>query len=218
MTIAVDLGMGPDVTSLAVIEGKTWEYIETKTIETSDSTHWQPYFRTPDGQVVDHCPPPDFHLRHLERLPVGASYPRIAERVKQIASGLKHVTLVLDATGVGKAAVDLFRDCGVCVYVVTITAGGEVVEERYSYKVPKRDVVSTAQVHLQTGRLKIARDLPNGQLLLRELQSFRMNVDLKRANEPMAWREGVNDDLVLARLRHTGALIPCESAIWVRLR
>jgi hypothetical protein len=35
-------------------------------------------------------------------------------------------------------------------------------------------------------------------LLLRELQSFRMNPDLKRSSETLAWREGVNDDLVLA--------------------
>ena len=82
--------------------------------------------------------------------------------------------------------------------VVTITAGDEVTEQWPCFRVPKRDVISTAQVLLQTDRLKIARDLPNAQLLLRELQSFRMNVDLKRTSDSLAWREGANDDLVLA--------------------
>ncbi len=63
---------------------------------------------------------------------------------------------------------------------------------------PKRDVISTAQVMLQTGRLKIARELRHGALLLRELQSFRMRVDLRKGDQGLSWREGRNDDLVLA--------------------
>ena len=54
------------------------------------------------------------------------------------------------------------------------------------------------EIRVRLDRLKIARDLPNAQLLLRELQGFRMNVDLKRTKDSLAWREGANDDLVLA--------------------
>ena len=81
---------------------------------------------------------------------------------------------------------------------MTITACDDVVEDGSCFRVPKRDVISTAQVLLQTDRLKIARDLPNAQILLRELQGFRMNVDLKKTSDSLAWREGANDDLVLA--------------------
>ncbi|KAA0250322.1 MAG: hypothetical protein EDX89_22875 [Acidobacteria bacterium] len=198
MTIAVDLGMGPEVTAIVVIEGKSWPYVGTRRIESSRSTTWQPVFRAPDGTEVDHCPPPVFHLRHVERLPVGTPYPRIAERVREIGNGLERATLALDATGVGKAAVELFRGTAMSTWVVTITAGEGVIREGFSYRVPKRDVISTAQVHLQSGRLKIARDLPEAQLLLRELQGFRMTVDLRKTNEALAWRERANDDLVLA--------------------
>ncbi len=196
--LSVDLGMGPDPTSLVVLEGRTWEYIETRQIEESQSTTFQPVFRTPEGTESYECPPPVFHLRHVERVSPGASYAELVERVRSIHNGLWEPMLVIDATGVGKAAVELFRRAGMSPWVVTITAGGDATEERMNARVPKRDVISTAQVLLQTERLKIARDLPNAQLLLRELQSFRMNVDLKKASDSLAWREGANDDLVLA--------------------
>lgn len=196
--VSVDLGMGPDPTSIVVLEGKTWEYIETRRIEESRVIAWRPVFRRPDGGESYHCPPPVFLLRHLERIPAGSSYAKLVERVKSIQKGLRAPTLAIDATGVGQAAVELFRREEMDPWVVTITAGDEATEAGMNIRVPKRDVISTAQVLLQTDRLKIARDLPHAQLLLRELQGFRMNVDLKRTNESLAWREGANDDLVLA--------------------
>ncbi|MDL1948992.1 hypothetical protein FBQ97_04165 [Acidobacteria bacterium ACD] len=198
MTIAVDLGMGPEVTAIVVLEARSWEYVETRRIETVRSTTFQPLFRDPEGKLVDHRPPPLFHLRHLERMAVGCPYATVVERVSEIARGLGSVNLALDATGVGKAAVDLFKAGGFSPFVVTVTAGDGVVTEGLSYKVPKRDVISTAQVHLQSGRLRIARELPGADLLLRELQGFRMTVDLRKPAEALAWRERANDDLVLA--------------------
>jgi hypothetical protein len=130
-------------------------------------------------------------------MPPGSSYAVIVRRVKAILTGLREPTLVLDVTGVGKAAVELFREAELAPYVVTITAADEVTDDFQNFRVPKRDVISTAQVLLQTDRFKIAKDLPNAQLLLRELQCFRMNVDLKKT-DALAWREGANDDLVLA--------------------
>lgn len=196
--VSVDLGMGPDPTSLVVLEGRTWEYLGTRQIEESRVTTWQPVFRRPDGRESFHCPPPVVLLRHLERIPPGSSYARLVERVRSIQKGLREPMLAIDATGVGDAAVELFRREELDPWVVTITAGDEATEAGRNARVPKRDVISTAQVMLQTDRLKIARGLPNAQLLLRELQGFRMQVDLKRTTESLAWREGANDDLVLA--------------------
>ncbi|MBP7676161.1 MAG: hypothetical protein KBB14_07555 [Thermoanaerobaculia bacterium] len=196
--VSVDLGMGPDPTSIVVIEGKTWEYLGTREIHEPGWVTFQPFFRAPDGSESKSCPPLAFHLRHVERLPPGSSYAGILARVKEIVRSVRDPDLVIDATGVGKAAVELFKEAGLGPTVVTITAGDEVSEQWPCFRVPKRDVISTAQVLLQTDRLKIARDLPNAQLLLRELQGFRMNVDLKKATDSLAWREGANDDLVLA--------------------
>lgn len=196
--VSVDLGMGPDPTSLVVLEGRTWERVRLERIETRYSISFASVYRRPDGSESVGCPPPVFYLRHLERMAPGSSYAGVVSRVKGIHDGLREPVLAVDATGAGKSVVELFREAGMSPWTVTISAGDEIVESGMSARVPKRDLIATAQVMLQSGRLKIARDLSNASLLLRELQSFRMNVDLKRPSDSLAWREGVNDDLVLA--------------------
>ena len=73
-----------------------------------------------------------YHLRHLERFPLGMSYPDVVERVaKLVRSGplRGQCELVVDATGVGGAVVDLLRaarlECR--VVPVTITGGDAAV-------------------------------------------------------------------------------------------
>jgi hypothetical protein len=63
--------------------------------------------------------------------------------------------VILDATGVGKAAVELFRPSRTSTcHVFTLMAGDQMVQDGSSYRIPKRDVISTTQVLLQTGRLE----------------------------------------------------------------
>ncbi len=201
--IAIDLGLGAEPTSLVVIEAKTWEIDH---VSSEERNGWVdtcvPYFRMPDGRLTkEHPPAPVYHLRHIERMPAGTSYPEIVEKTKAIHAGLTQTRkpiLAIDTTGAGKAATDLFTKDGLSPFFVTITAGDEVIEAYPSYKVPKKDLVATAMVALQTERLKIAKDLRHGPLLMRELQTFRMNLDLKKTDESLSWRERVNDDLVLA--------------------
>jgi hypothetical protein len=54
------------------------------------------------------------------------------------------------------------------------------------------------QVLLQTGRLKIAQCLPHAALFARELVNFRFKVTSKGPEYALDWREGPDDDLVLA--------------------
>jgi hypothetical protein len=64
--------------------------------------------------------------------------------------------------------------------------------------VPKKELVASLQVLLQTRRLKVAKTLPEAATLVRELETFRVKVT-EAANETFgAWREGQHDDLVLA--------------------
>lgn len=88
---------------------------------------------------------------------------------------------------------------GVVLKPIQITGGDAVTYENGVTRVPKRDLVSAAQVALQTGRLKIAADLPEAQTLVRELESFKVKIDLDTAHDSYgAWRVGAHDDLVLA--------------------
>lgn len=55
--VSVDLGMGPDPTSLVVLEGRTWERVRLERIETRYSISFASVYRRPDGSESVGCPP-----------------------------------------------------------------------------------------------------------------------------------------------------------------
>lgn len=146
---------------------------------------------------------------HLERYPLGTSYPNIvsqvAGRLSKLPEGTQRPLMAVDATGVGRAVVDLFIDAKLPVdlYPVTITAGNQARKDKWNetsfiaYWVPKIDLVSIIQAGLGTGLLKVVPGLPLAELLRSELVNFRMKVS-KHANEIFNAREGAHDDLVLS--------------------
>ena len=196
--IGVELGQVSDVTALAVVESLTLPFLRTEEIYAENWVDVHPVYQAPDGGEIRGHPPVNFALRHLERIPAGVSYPEIVSRVESLHGQLRRPTVVLDGTGVGKAAVELFRRSNFDLSVFTLMAGDQMVQEGRSYRIPKRDVISTTQVLLQTGRLKIARSLPHASLLARELVNFRFKVGVKASEDALDWRDGPDDDLVLA--------------------
>jgi hypothetical protein len=82
---------------------------------------------------------------------------------------------------------------------VLISAGDTDTRDAHWWRIPKRDLVSAVQATLQAGRLKIARELPEAPTLIRELEQFKTKVMAASSTDALiAWREGANDDLVLA--------------------
>ncbi len=144
-----------------------------------------------------------FDARHIQRFPLGQSYPSM---VQDIAAMLQKsplaegdTTLAVDETGVGTPVVDLFRQANLNAELraIHITGGATVNKETHTTYVPKRELVGTVQVALQTGRLKIAQSLPEADALVRELQNFRVTLT-EAANDTYGGRQGTHDDLVLA--------------------
>ena len=70
-------------------------------------------------------------------------------------------------------------------------------EPVHCYNVPKRDLASTMQVLLQTGRLKVAAALPEAATLVQELLAFQVKITPQGHDTYGTWREGAHDDLVL---------------------
>jgi len=196
--IGVELGQVSDVTAIAVVESLTLPFLRSEEIRERRWVSVRPVYQGPDGKEVRDHPPVNFALRHLERIPAGVSYPEIVSRFEALHRQLRKPVTVLDATGVGKAAVELFRKTNVSVSVFTLVAGDQTIRDGSNYRIPKRDVISSTQVLLQTGRLKIARSLPHAALLARELVNFRFKVGQERSEDVLDWREGPDDDLVLA--------------------
>jgi hypothetical protein len=149
---------------------------------------------------------PRFAIRHLQRMALGTSYPKIAEYVAGLLRREplhRNCDLVVDQTGVGRAIVDLLRRSGVNPIAVTITGGDSVTTDAGGFRVPKRDLVAVLQVTLQQGRLKCA-DLPGAEVLQAEMLNFRVTVNALTGHDSYGagpageWREGDHDDLVLA--------------------
>jgi hypothetical protein len=160
-----------------------------------------------------------YHLRHLARFrdrPYPAVVAHVGELMARLAAaddrprgelpgGILYsppaAALAVDATGVGRAVCDLFRaarmPCG--LVAITITGGLSVTGDgRGGVHVPKKDLVACARVLLQTQRLRVARELALADVLVQELENFRVRIT-PAANEVFGdWREGQHDDLVFA--------------------
>ena len=195
--VGLDLGQVSEPTAIAIVQSDTLEYLRTVKVYEPKWISFQPIYRGKDGKETTEHPPITYALRHVERISPGTSYPSIVERVKAVLKDLPSPELVIDVTGVGTPVTDLFERAGLSSTQVQVVAGEEVGKDGWVSKVPKRELVSTAQVLLQTNRLKIARGLRLSKLLVRELTTFKMKVSLKEET-PTLWREGAADDLVLA--------------------
>jgi len=176
--VGLDLGQAQDFTALCVLE--------------------RHYPRWAAAEL------PDYHVSYLHRWPLGTAYPSIVADVKTLAGSPPlrgQASIAVDQTGVGRAVVDLLRRAPVpgTLVPILITAGHAVTRgEDGSRHVPKKELVSALQVLLQTHRIKIARSLPDAEVLAKELENFRVKITVAANELYEAWREGQHDDLVLA--------------------
>lgn len=170
--IGVDLGQAQDYTAMVVIE----------------------------KVFLDAAEQHEYHVRHIERPPLGTTYPAIVSRIKglQEAPALRGARLVVDKTGVGAAVIDSLREAGLAPVAITITSGDSVNSDNGGYRVPKRDLIATLQVLFQNRRLKIAAGLGEAETLVKELLNFKVRISLAGHDSYETWREGAHDDLVLA--------------------
>jgi hypothetical protein len=98
----------------------------------------------------------------------------------------------------GVPVVNMFQQRGRDLLPIWISAGDAISYNGRIVRVPKRDLVSVLQVLFHSKRLKIAKGISEGELLLGELKNFRAKITTKANVTYEAWREGQHDDLVLA--------------------
>ena len=187
--VGLDLGQAQDYTAIAIVE-RVVPPLPTPKL---------PY---QGNGILIPSRAASYHVRHLERPTRGTKYPTIVARVQTLLATpplTLHTPLVIDRTGVGRPVTDLFEGQGVKPYAITITGGDEVVREGRHTKVPKRELVSTLVAVFQTGRLRMAANLAEGEALVNELTNFKVKVNLATGHDSYeAWRESGHDDLVLA--------------------
>jgi hypothetical protein len=146
---------------------------------------------------------PTFAVRHLHRFPPGTAYGRIVEAVGDLLGkeNLAGSLVVADLTAVGTGVLYLLREheSRPDVVPVVVTAGHHTERGPNGvWLVPKKDLVTGLQLLLQGRRLAIPTTLPDADLLARELGNFRAKATLAADPTQAEWREGRDDDLVLA--------------------
>jgi hypothetical protein len=145
-----------------------------------------------------------FLAHKIERFQLGTPYPTIVSEitklVKQPIFRRSFTTLAVDQTGCGAPIFDLFKQANLPCNLtgIHITAGSQVNHTNGLVYVPKRELVSSTQLALQTGILKISKSLPNAEILIQELLNFQVKISESANDLYGAWRENQHDDLVLA--------------------
>jgi hypothetical protein len=182
--VGVDLGQTRDPTAIAVVE-------RAETEGEFNHALWA------KRKLVE------LRLRRLERVPLGTTYPHVVEKIVALTrskalAGRCH--LAVDGTGVGQPVVDLLRDArpGCTILPVKFT-GGDVEGRQGSYfTVPKRDLITGLQTFIQTGQLRIASAMEEGELLSKEMANIRVKVGPSGREQFDTWRESTHDDMVFA--------------------
>ena len=186
--VGVDLGQSRDFTAIVV---EMLSLVE-RTYCTPDA--WQNVQRR--ETIVLH------KVKHIERVPLGTSYPDVIELVRHRVTGLpampRPTQLVVDATGVGRPVLDLMRRADLDPFGVTITGGGGETVEKRDARVAKRLLANTVAVALDTGRLTFPAPGEHRDTLRRELSAFRVTVNANQNETFESWREKFHDDLVRA--------------------
>lgn len=184
----LDLGQMQDYTALAILE--------VHESPLSIATSW-------GNVMIEGLPIQEMKCRHLERFPLQTRYPEIAEKVRVRLRALPKTIeqyLAVDKTGVGAGPFDILDGYQLNPIGVTITSGNRAMQGTgiRDWHVPKRDLVGTAQVGLQTKVLSVADKLPMASVLCKELLNFKMKISADGHDSYNAWRESDHDDLVLA--------------------
>jgi hypothetical protein len=152
----------------------------------------------------------EYRVRHLERSGPPSRYSEVAARLSEIARELEgDFLLVVDVTATGRPVYSLIvgelahalKGTGTRFkhgpITVTSVAGGVSKSPDVGHLVPRRDLISASQILFDEGRLKIAERLSLAAILRDELLSFKPKAG-KSGDDLEGWREGKDDDLVLA--------------------
>jgi hypothetical protein len=85
-----------------------------------------------------------------------------------------------------------------CPITVSGVAGGVSKSPDVGWLVPRRDLISATQILFDEGHLKIAEGLELANTLKDELLAFKPKPSRDKPDDVEGWREGIDDELVLA--------------------
>ena len=201
--IGLDLGQKQDFSAMTVAEWPHWDrrrgWVYPSGMAPDEVKRELARMRRPTRDETDW----PLNIVHLERWLRGTPYPTVVADVTRLYTALNMggavpTHLIVDATGVGAPVMDLLHREGLPALACTITGGKDVNwTGKFEATVPKRDLVMSAVVLLETDRLRWPNRGENVQILERELRDFQMKYS-KTGHEMFEAERQEHDDLVLS--------------------
>ena len=153
-----------------------------------------------DPVTFEFIPETHFIIRRLERIPLDIPYDGQVLRLSRIIRDLGNpndITLVLDATGCGGPFLEFLRKqkLGVLIIAVSITGGTVGSFAGGIHRVPKKELLATANYLLMSDALTAQPGMAGLKELKEEMEAFRVRTS--RAGHD-SFRTGAKDDLVMA--------------------
>lgn len=157
--LGLDLGQSADPSALTVTEERTPVYLNGVT-EEEEATG-----------------PAEYAVVWIERWDLGTPYREVVRRtaaVREAPETGRRPELVMDATGVGAPVTEMFKEEGLRPVEIVFTSGDSVSRDGRQRRVPKKDLATTVQSLLQSGRIKIVEGLDLAPALVEEMKRFRV--------------------------------------------
>jgi hypothetical protein len=169
--ISVDVGQVSDYTAVLVAE----------IIKREDS----------EGVTRNH-----YNIRHIERMR-GVSYQSQVDRCKQIYNKLnREARFIVDASG-ARPIYDLFKNAGLPILPISITAGtSSRIEHGYGY-VSKLELATLLQVVSTAGRIHLPANSKLSKAIRDEARAFSLSIS-DAGNLKFAAEGSKKDDLIMA--------------------
>lgn len=195
--IGVDIGKLTDYTAIAVAESR----------EVERGQKWKKWDRKRYRDVYEAIEETEYTLRHIERLPLGTSYPKVATRIADILEAETiahfHRECWIDVTGVGRPVFDMVESIvqtrqktrRVHLHPITFTQGEEY--NRKEGNLGKGFFVSRILALLQNEQIH-APDTEEVRALIEEMKIYERRISQEGHATYGAMQSGMHDDMVTA--------------------
>lgn len=154
----------------------------------------------PEGTTLAQHMAPTYQVTDLQRR-TGLTFEAIATEARRIVRMLARdggIAVLVDATGVGRGAVEAIQRAGVRCTAVTITGGHRITGNNRVMRVPHRALFETTYAVLAEERLQVAAGLPHAGTWSRELLAAEMHRTPTGQVHYEIQAEGGHGDLVVA--------------------
>ena len=131
----------------------------------------------PEGTTLAQHMAPRYEVIDLQRR-TGLTFEAIAAEAKRIVrmlAGDGGIAVLVDATGVGRGAVEAIQRAGVRCTAVTITGGHRITGNNRVMRIPHRALFETTYAVLAEERLRVAAGLNHAGTWSRELLAAEMH-------------------------------------------